>query len=170
MSESTTRQLNERICVFCSNTFIPIRKWQLTCNYECGYRYQNSKKPRPINTKQCLRCGNNLTNKRGNAIYCSRTCKSMDHTFKHKNRGGKPLTTARRRLIIERDGSTCYLCQDTLNLKNVELDHLIPRSRGGDSSPNNLSVSCLRCNRSRGNRIGIEQLNRLRELRDSNDY
>lgn len=170
MDKFSTWRETPRICVLCENSFLPITAWQKACSKKCGYTYQNSKRPAPVNTKLCLRCGNSLVHKNSKALYCSRTCKSMDHNFKHRGRGGRRITTARRRLIIERDGSICYLCHQLVEFANVEIDHLIPRSRGGDSSPKNLSVTCLKCNRSRGNRIDIEQLHRLLELRESNDY
>ena len=33
------------------------------------------------------------------------------------------------------------------------LDHLHPRSRGGDEEPENLRLSCKRCNRRKGSRL-----------------
>lgn len=161
---------SDRTCLVCLGLYKPITKWQKTCSYVCSYSLQNNKKPQILNTNLCVRCGNTLLHRNNAAIYCSRTCKSLDHNFKHKGRGGGRVTTARRRLIIERDNSKCYLCLQFVEFAHVEIDHLVPRSRGGDSSPSNLSVTCLKCNRSRGNRIGIEQLARLLELRESNDY
>lgn len=35
---------------------------------------------------------------------------------------------------------------------SLEIDHVIPESRGGSSLPENLVLSCQRCNRSRCNR------------------
>ena len=168
MTESITWQQIERICQWCQNSFLPITKWQKMCCHKCGYSYQNSKKVILKNSKLCARCGKSLLHKNNKAIYCTRTCKSMDRTLKH--RGGSRIGTARRMQIIQRDNATCYLCNQVIPFAEIELDHLIPYSRGGDSSPQNLSVSCLSCNRSRGNRIGIEQLHRIRELKESNDY
>lgn len=168
MSKSTTWQQIERTCALCNKPFFPTRNWQKTCSKKCGYTLQNNKRVIPINSRKCARCGASLAHKNNRAMYCSKTCKSMDHNFKH--RGGSRLTTARRRVIIERDLATCYLCKTVLAYKDIELDHLVPQSRGGDSGPSNLSVTCLKCNRSRGNRIEVEQLHRLRELRESNDY
>lgn len=152
-------------CLNCNKSFILKVKWQKCCSYECGYRYQNNKTTRSINNELCVRCGSSLQHKRMGAMYCSRTCKSMDHNFKHRARGGRRTTTARRRLIIERDRSVCYLCGILVPFDEVEVDHLLPRSRGGTSEPHNLAVSCMKCNRRRGNRIEIEQLMKLFELR-----
>lgn len=165
-NKQTNWDRSPRICEVCSATYIPNTYWQKTCGPKCSARLQNNKKVIPVNTGMCARCGKSLINKRANAIYCSRTCLSMDHNFKQRgNKEGRRVTTARRRLIMERDNFTCYLCFQVIDKSNVEIDHLVPRSRGGSSAPSNLSVTCLPCNRSRSNRIGIEQLNRLYELR-----
>lgn len=165
MTKNSTSIGKYAICIQCGNSYKLKTSWQKTCSRKCGYTYQNAKKISVTNTGLCLRCGNSLSHKRSDAIYCSKTCKCMDHNFKHRGRGGKRTTTARRRLIIERDNFSCYSCGVELTLQTAEIDHLIPRSRGGSSEPYNLSASCLSCNRSRGNRIGIEQLMRLNELR-----
>ena len=39
---------------------------------------------------------------------------------------------------------------------NFELDHIFPRSRGGDNSPLNIVTACLDCNNRKGNRTPEE--------------
>ena len=154
-----------RICKHCSTTYKPTRDWQKTCSYKCGYNYRNNLKKRGItNFGTCARCNKSLQDKFINALYCSRNCKSMDHTFKHRSKT-RVKGVSRRREIFERDKAQCYMCQKQLTLNEVELDHLIPASRLGDSSAQNLAVSCMGCNRSRGTKIGIQQLTKLYELR-----
>lgn len=169
-SNTAVKQINTANCDVCNEIYIVNRFWQKTCSPKCGQKLQNDKIARFTNTGNCARCNKSLLNRRKNVIYCSKTCCSMDQTFKHRGKGARQLSIARRRIIIERDKSTCYMCHSYVDYKDVELDHVLPRSRGGDSSPRNISVSCFKCNRSKGDSIGIEQLNRLRELRDSNDY
>ncbi|MEB3190749.1 MAG: HNH endonuclease [Snowella sp.] len=62
-----------------------------------------------------------------------------------------PLT---RRNLLERDRHTCQYC----NYKGEELtlDHVLPRSRGGDDSWENLVTACVRCNVKKGNRTPKE--------------
>lgn len=62
-----------------------------------------------------------------------------------------PLT---RRNVLERDRHTCQYC----NYKGEELtlDHVIPRSRGGGDSWENLVTACVRCNIKKGNRTPRE--------------
>ena len=155
----------EQICPVCESSFLPVTKWQICCSYECGYTRQNRKKTYPINTKDCFRCGLSLRHKRSDAIYCSKTCKSMDHNFKHRS-GTRVQSTARRRLIWERDKGICYICQKEVSFDSFDIDHLVPVFRGGDNSPQNLAVTHPNCNRSRGTRIGVVQLLKISELKD----
>lgn len=156
---------NNLCCAYCKKSFIPAISWQITCSKKCGYMHQNSKRKREItNFGLCLRCGISLQHKRAKAMYCSKSCKSMDHVFKHRSKT-RIVGTARRNEIFLRDSQKCYMCLKKLGHKEFHLDHLVPVSRGGDNSENNLAVSCRYCNQSRGSRIGILQLSKLFELR-----
>ena len=55
-----------------------------------------------------------------------------------------------RRTVVERDGSICVYCGDTEG--PFHLDHILPWSRGGEHSIENLVVSCKYCNCSKGAR------------------
>lgn len=62
-----------------------------------------------------------------------------------------PLT---RRNVLERDRNTCQYC--SLKREQLTLDHVIPRSRGGGDSWENLVAACVRCNVKKGNRTPKE--------------
>jgi len=49
-----------------------------------------------------------------------------------------------RTLILERDGAACVTCSST---ESLEIDHVIPVSKGGSSEADNLQVLCRSCNR-----------------------
>jgi Restriction endonuclease len=55
-----------------------------------------------------------------------------------------------RLAIIERDASTCYLCLRVLALNEVTMDHVVPLSKGGPHTPENLRVACMSCNTRKG--------------------
>ena len=55
--------------------------------------------------------------------------------------GYRGLPVKIRRQILRRD-PLCYLCQ---NAASVEVDHKIPRSRGGTDDPENLGGACQPC-------------------------
>lgn len=54
--------------------------------------------------------------------------------------------------ILERDGGACVWCGREPWRADLTLEHLLPRSRGGRSTPENLLVACRTCNRRRGSR------------------
>ena len=62
-----------------------------------------------------------------------------------------PLT---RRNILERDRHTCQYC--TYRGEQLTIDHVIPRSRGGGDTWENLVAACVRCNVKKGNRTPKE--------------
>lgn len=62
-----------------------------------------------------------------------------------------------RAAIIARDESTCYLCGLLLEPEAVQLDHVVPLSRGGAHAAANLSVACGPCNLRKGRRL-LEEL------------
>jgi 5-methylcytosine-specific restriction endonuclease McrA len=57
------------------------------------------------------------------------------------------------RVIAWRDRYRCYLCGRALTRKQVTLDHVIPLSRGGAHTADNLKVACLSCNCRKGSRL-----------------
>ncbi|MEJ8755683.1 HNH endonuclease [Pontibacter sp. H259] len=58
-----------------------------------------------------------------------------------------------RHNIMRRDNYTCQYCG---TVKNLTLDHLLPRSRGGGSNWLNLVTACTRCNTRKGDRTPEE--------------
>lgn len=77
--------------------------------------------------------------------------------FKQSEAGQRTLmTSALRRKILNRDNCTCQKCKNSIrNEPNLllEIDHIIPLSKGGMTTEENLQVLCWRCNRSKGNKI-----------------
>jgi 5-methylcytosine-specific restriction endonuclease McrA len=56
----------------------------------------------------------------------------------------RPLSDTLRALVLVRDGGRCRRCGSA---RNLEVDHIVPLSRGGDSEDCNLQTLCRRCNR-----------------------
>lgn len=69
-----------------------------------------------------------------------------------------------RHEIIERDASTCYLCGKTCQPSDIHLDHVIPLSRGGHHTADNIKVSCAQCNLSKGT-LTAEEYRAARSVR-----
>ena len=58
------------------------------------------------------------------------------------------LIPVSRRGVLRRDGARCGYCGGSANT----IDHVLPRSRGGEDSWDNLIACCLRCNNVKGDR------------------
>ena len=59
-----------------------------------------------------------------------------------------------RAAVLERDGNVCVYCGSTSS--NLQIDHVIPKSRGGADTPENLAACCKPCNTSKGARTPEE--------------
>ena len=71
-----------------------------------------------------------------------------------------------RKNILMRDRNTCQFCGQALPAAELTLDHIVPRSRGGESSWENLVSCCHPCNNRKGNRLPEEAgMNLLRQPR-----
>jgi 5-methylcytosine-specific restriction endonuclease McrA len=66
-----------------------------------------------------------------------------------------------RKNILMRDRYTCQYCQKALPGAELTLDHVVPRSRGGASTWENLVACCHHCNNRKGNRTPEEANLRL---------
>src|SRR5437016_3558102 len=58
-----------------------------------------------------------------------------------------------RKNILLRDRNTCQYCGVVLSSGELTLDHVVPRSRGGSSTWENLVACCHHCNRRKGNHL-----------------
>ena len=63
--------------------------------------------------------------------------------------------THRHRLYGEQEG-VCNGCETHFPFRVMEVDHELPRSRGGTDHPDNLQLLCSGCNRSKGNKTMAE--------------
>ena len=79
--------------------------------------------------------------------------------WKKSTAGQRALMTAKfREYIKSRDNYTCQQCSVALTeqpLLLLEVDHIIPVSRGGMSTEENLQTLCWRCNRIKSNKLPV---------------
>ncbi len=74
-----------------------------------------------------------------------------------------PKQTVRfnRRNIFARDGNHCQYCGKTFPTSELSLDHVVPRSRGGETCWENIVCACVKCNVKKGGRTPQEAGMRL---------
>lgn len=58
--------------------------------------------------------------------------------------------------IYARDGNTCQYCGQTLPRTHLNLDHVIPRARGGRTTWENVVCCCVPCNLKKGSKLAFE--------------
>lgn len=66
-----------------------------------------------------------------------------------------------RGAVFKRDNFNCQYCGNILNSKQITLDHIIPKSRGGISSFENCVAACYDCNFKKGSALPEEMGMRL---------
>ena len=81
---------------------------------------------------------------------------TLQQKSNHAKRQRSKMTPALKKAILERDNYTCQNCGNSIykepNLL-LEIDHIIPVSKGGETEPDNLQTLCWRCNRSKSDSL-----------------
>ena len=97
--------------------------------------------------RTCHTCHKEFFHKNPQKKYCSDECKKAG-----RDRKATRHTETRNKWILKlRDGFTCYMCGRNSAWDGVELDldHIVPFSKGGQDVVGNVLCACTRCNRSR---------------------
>ena len=58
-----------------------------------------------------------------------------------------------RQAVFERDNYTCQYCGRSYDEADLEIEHIIPISKGGNNDIRNIATACRACNRAKGTRI-----------------
>jgi len=61
-----------------------------------------------------------------------------------------------RQNVLWRDQNRCQYCSKIFATENLTIDHVIPKSRGGNKTWKNLVAACKKCNQKKGCRTPIE--------------
>lgn len=111
---------------------------RVSCSFGCGRRILESEGPGCVT---CTQLGRRTTQAR------------------RPPRTGQ-ATVARMRARWQHQRRCCYWCGGPFE----EVDHVIPRSRGGSDTEGNLVPCCRRCNLSRGSMLVIEVRRQARQV------
>jgi 5-methylcytosine-specific restriction endonuclease McrA len=74
----------------------------------------------------------------------------------------QPLRFNRRNLFA-RDKQCCQYCGAQLTLSQMSLDHVVPRSQGGNTNWENIVCCCVKCNTTKGGRTPGEARMKLQQ-------
>ncbi len=61
-----------------------------------------------------------------------------------------------RQNVIWRDKNICQYCGNKFSIEKLTVDHLVPKSRGGENTWTNLVAACKKCNQKKGCRTPTE--------------
>jgi len=61
-----------------------------------------------------------------------------------------------RQNVIWRDNNRCQYCSQIFSTDKLTIDHVVPKSRGGEKSWTNLVAACKKCNQKKGCRTPYE--------------
>lgn len=83
-------------------------------------------------------------------------CIMWTDTKKVKSNKRRLISGTTRQNVLMRDNYTCQICGATVkDGAKLEIDHIIPHSKGGTNHENNLQVLCQQCNREKHNRTDL---------------
>lgn len=71
----------------------------------------------------------------------------FSHVLNKRTTKRQKITLELRRQVYSDDGWKCVYCSDT---RNLEIDHIVPLSKGGTEDRSNLQTLCAPCNRKKG--------------------
>lgn len=119
--------------------------------------------PYPVYAFEYVSAGGN-SSQRTTITLNTRTIDALVETLSQKIRwrksaaGQRALMTATLRERIKmRDNYTCKYCSVSIEAEPhllLEVDHIVPVSKGGLSTEENLQTLCWRCNRTKSNKVG----------------
>ncbi len=103
-------------------------------------------------SQTCPKCGKLYNTINEESVLC------LDCEFPKRNRIiYNPESTNKRyisplvkQIVWERDNGKCVCCGSQSEL---EYDHIIPVSKGGSCSENNIQILCFTCNRTKSDKI-----------------
>lgn len=147
-----------KVCAHCGKTFYGRKRKY--CEFACTRAANTARQRRNVTYRgNCEECGGRYETIVPHQRFCSRSCQ--------KRANDRARTQARRALVrgvgveridatevFKRDGWRCQLCGcRTLKSKRgsshpraPELDHILPLSRGGSHTWENVQCSCRSCN------------------------
>ena len=167
-------------CETCEKHVKTVFKHQRFCSQKCRLRHNQKKKverywaSRPkIKKWICGWCNEEMwwpTDYNGACAYhdhCRKEAKKAENRKKYAKRRGAQISGEKfsHETIAARDNYICYLCGDEVDMtisrldnRGATLDHVIPISRGGVDSLENVKLTHRVCNMRKSNRLLEEVL------------
>ncbi len=93
-----------------------------------------------------------------------------DSIWQHRKRGHRPISGSVRYEVLSRAKFKCELCGISADEKNIEVDHIFPKSLGGKDDLANYQALCYSCNAAKRNTddTDFREFKTLYESRETN--
>ena len=153
------KNIEEIKCPNCEKKFIPKSRLNKWCSYECNYEYKRKhyKKKTIQKKKICKNCKKEFLTHVNNQIFCCIGCNREYYKKLYESKSLSIINQNNRfysnflRLrfeILKRDNFTCQYCGRNVKDDKIKLnvDHIIPKAKGGEDTYENLITSCQECN------------------------
>lgn len=159
----------KRQCKNCGTTYKTNYSLKVYCSDECSYRYRYESivREKELHHHKCKECGKHFSDTRKKREFCSYKCgRKYGHRKKDTvrrlriKRNGKVDWNISVERLVKRDKGICYLCNEQVNT-NVDpnddyypsIEHVIPVSKGGTHTWNNVRLAHRICNTEKGTNI-----------------
>lgn len=73
-----------------------------------------------------------------------------------KHKGKSKIIKYSKSMIYKRDRGRCQYCNNKVSKGKATLDHVVPKSRGGQTNFTNIVVACVECNQRKKDRTPAE--------------
>lgn len=169
----------EKVCLWCSKTYITNLKKSKFCSSRCRNACSNDKQVKATQAKHaanprrfdfdCDRCYQIVqTDKPVSRGAYGRFCRNCAlvrrrERYRIKTANRQKITNPIRisaDVLIERDGNNCHICLTEIDLSlarnsrfGATIDHVIPVSKGGADTLDNMKLAHWICNIKKGNKL-----------------
>ncbi len=155
-----------RTCEWCHIDFVTEWGTKTYCSRQHKERARQHRKRgrrtqgiKTIHVRTCIGCASQFTTDRPDKVYCSGDCREW--TKRQQQRASDEEWKAAKTLgfkakLYFRDSGLCQICFVGINTSlkypdpmSLSLDHIVPRSQGGNHNMENIRIAHLDCNAKR---------------------
>ena len=92
-------------------------------------------------------------NRSRNKSSSSKKTRKQKSKSKINKKRSRYISSTVRYAVLHRDNNRCVACGLTAKETQLQIDHIVPFSKGGSNSIDNLQTLCIDCNRGKSNLI-----------------
>lgn len=145
-------------CTYCATPYASKSSASRHCSNACMWRtykgVTRTAEQLAARVMQCVRCDTSFQSPHLGRIHCTDLCRDLAANERGATLHHGWIRPAVRQAIYERDGHTCWLCNEAIDHGDdprygnwsASLDHVIPRSKGGTHDESNLRTAHRWCN------------------------